>query len=167
MEAIFLVCGAGGPQLKRNPLGRQHVIRPVHILAPVVLVLLPRLAQDHGHLVPTRCPQPAAGDSTASIRVTRVNPADSTGPLRLMLLIPRPGGSDAILGGGVDSLSRIPPGFYHLLVQQIGYYRLRDTLRLGAGEAWCITAHMIREPVQLPAPIRMPKPAPSLGIDER
>ena len=22
MEAIFLVCGAGGPQLKRNPLGR-------------------------------------------------------------------------------------------------------------------------------------------------
>ena len=25
MEAIFLVCGAGGPQLKRNPLGRWHM----------------------------------------------------------------------------------------------------------------------------------------------
>ena len=24
MEAIFLVCGAGGPQLKRNPLGCTH-----------------------------------------------------------------------------------------------------------------------------------------------
>ena len=24
MEAIFLVCGAGGPQLKRNPLGRKR-----------------------------------------------------------------------------------------------------------------------------------------------
>ena len=25
MQAIFLVCGAGGPQLKRNPLGSPHV----------------------------------------------------------------------------------------------------------------------------------------------
>ena len=25
MEAIFLVCGAGGPQLKRNPLGREDL----------------------------------------------------------------------------------------------------------------------------------------------
>ena len=28
MEAIFLVCGAGGPQLKRNPLGSRPVEQP-------------------------------------------------------------------------------------------------------------------------------------------
>jgi hypothetical protein len=26
MEAIFLVCGAGGPQLKRNPLYSAHEV---------------------------------------------------------------------------------------------------------------------------------------------
>ena len=41
MEAIFLVCGAGGPQLKRNPLGGSHTsdMRIAILAASAVLAL--------------------------------------------------------------------------------------------------------------------------------
>ena len=37
MEAIFPVCGAGGPQLKRNPLGRGRLECP--IMTPIDIIL--------------------------------------------------------------------------------------------------------------------------------
>src|SRR5512147_1454532 len=43
MEAIFLVCGAGGPQLKRNPLGcNMHV--PLLIIGLLALAIAGSLA---------------------------------------------------------------------------------------------------------------------------
>ena len=36
MEAIFLVCGAGGPQLKRNPLGGPPAMTPLEIVRQFV-----------------------------------------------------------------------------------------------------------------------------------
>ena len=40
MEAIFLACGAGGPQLKRNPLDRQRPIRAMRAIFLTGLILL-------------------------------------------------------------------------------------------------------------------------------
>ena len=39
MEVIFLYCGAGGPQLKRNPLGSRETIVDTAIESPVVWYL--------------------------------------------------------------------------------------------------------------------------------
>ena len=60
--------------------------------------------------------------------------------------------------GGIDTVTGIAPGLYRLHVQLIGYHTLRDTLRIGTGEAWCITAHLVRQPIELPNSIRLPEP---------
>jgi hypothetical protein len=66
VEAIFLVCGAGGPQLKRNPLGGATLLRLYALAA------LPLIASCIGRARPTAnslvaLPQLAAPDSIARL----------------------------------------------------------------------------------------------------
>jgi hypothetical protein len=104
--------------------------------------------QTRGRLTARRCRTPSTGDSTNSIRVI-IDPPEAYGKsLSLMLSLLRPPASDSFLREppyGVLHVSGLPAGLYRLRVRQIGYWHPQDTLRLGRGEAWCVTAHMVRD----------------------
>jgi hypothetical protein len=51
--------------------------------------------------------------------------------------------------GGMDSVTRILPGVYFMRTLRIGFHALGDTIRIGPGEAWCITLHMVRRPIEI------------------
>jgi len=119
------------------------------LLTTGLLAALVGFTQDRGRLIVSRCANQHTGDSTTSIRVTLARSEDRIAPLNLVLSGVRRDGSDSLVAIGVDSVVGVRRGFYRLWVRQIGYYHLRDTLRLEAGEAWCLTAHMIPEPIRL------------------
>ena len=54
MEAIFLDCGAGVPQLKRNPLGsgNQHAMRAILVLVSIALASCRQQASQRPHSAP-------------------------------------------------------------------------------------------------------------------
>ena len=149
MEAIFLVCGAGGPQLKRNPLGRQ---RPVNFLRLLLLALAfgcaaKRWPRYQSTLTPVRCDTATNGETTALVRVIVTPKHARTSTLSLMLSAVRQDGSDSVVAHpayGVDTIPNVPPGLYRLSVHAIGYDPPRDTIRVGPGESWCVAARMVR-----------------------
>jgi len=107
--------------------------------------------QPPSYLTRARCRNPLTNDSTSSIRIV-MDPAKAGGSLlglRLFRVTSRGDSSVAWPALGTDSLRVRVPGLYRLWVQQIGYYPIRDTLRIGAGESWCPVAHMVRDTVRL------------------
>ena len=78
MEAIFLVCGAGGPQLKRNPLGGASSISVEVGLAKLLLLLTAALATAplacHGEPSPLRS---LSGVTRVEVHATRRDLAES------------------------------------------------------------------------------------------
>ena len=73
MEAIFLACGAGGPQLKRNPLGAQ----PETIMRLSSLTLL--VAACHSPGMARVAPTPL--DSAGAVRLAIAAVADTSDTL--------------------------------------------------------------------------------------
>ena len=104
--------------------------------------------QGRGRLAISRCTGQGTGDSTGSLRAS-LAVADSGEGLRVMLFRVDTAGAKLTVAGGIDSVTRISPGLYRVRIPRIGYYALEDTLRIGSGEVWCLTAHMVREPVHI------------------
>jgi hypothetical protein len=103
-------------------------------------------------LTPLRCANPTTRDSTASIHVSFDPPGAYSSSVSLTLHLVRQQRSDSLVAQppfGVDSIAHVPAGLYRLAVRQIGYYHPHDTLRVAPGDAWCVTAHMVRDTVQL------------------
>ena len=110
MEAIFLPCGAGGPQLKRNPLGSDDTMRPISLFhsGPLLatLVLLPSAAlpfacRSHSAQLPSPCAANgtiySSNDSTLGVHAPRphqlIIPARPIrGSVTVRLLIDQRGG---------------------------------------------------------------------------
>jgi len=116
------------------------------LLAAVLYARQPR-----SYLTPARCRNPLTHDSSSSIRVI-LDPPKAGGSslgLRLFRVTSRGDSSVASPALGTDSLHVRLPGLYRLWVQQIGYYPIRDTLRIESGESWCPVAHMVRDTLQL------------------
>jgi hypothetical protein len=116
----------------------------------VALLLLAMLAfsQGHGRLTMSRCGSPGTGHSTGFLRATLATP-DSGEGLRVMLFRVEPEGATPTVTGGIDSVTNISPGLYRVRIPRIGYYPLQDTLRIRPGEAWCLTADMVRQPIHI------------------
>ena len=108
-------------------------------------------AQDRSYLTRVRCKSPLMRDSSAIIRVKMDPPDARNSTLGLKLFRVRSSGDSSVASPalGTDSLRVPAPGLYRVWVQQIGYWAIRDTLRIGAGEAWCPVAHMVRNPLEL------------------
>ncbi len=103
-------------------------------------------------LSPAHCPTQVSQGNVGSIRVI-LDPPEAHGPsLGLMLLQVDAGGLDSLVAHpayGVDSIPNIAPGVYRLWVRQIGYFAGTVMIRVEPGEAWCITAHMVRDTLKL------------------
>src|SRR5512143_198513 len=74
MEAIFLDCGAGGPQLKRNPLGGDNGMHSkLRAFTFGALLLTPNAVSSQGA---PACPTPAI-DTSDWLRITADSPSVS------------------------------------------------------------------------------------------
>ena len=118
------------------------------LLVPSLLAAGARVPQDRSYLTRVRCKDPRTQDSSAIIRVTMDPPDALNSSLGLRLFQVQSGRDSSVASPvlGTDSLLVPGPGLYRIWVQQIGYWAIRDTLRIGAGEAWCPVAHMVRTP---------------------
>ena len=117
-------------------------------LVALLLFAILAFSQGRGRLAISRCTGPGTGDSTASLRATLAI-ADSGEGLRIMLFRVEPQHAKPTVAGGIDSVMRISPGLYQVRIPRIGYYALQDTLRIGPGDVWCLTAHLVREPIHI------------------
>ena len=117
-------------------------------LVTLLLFAILAFSQGRGRLAISRCSGPGTGDSTGSLRAKLAIP-DSGEVLRVMLFRVETRGAKPTVAGGTDSVTRISPGLYRVRIPRIGYYALEDTLRIGPGEVWCLTAHMVRQPIHI------------------
>jgi hypothetical protein len=137
----------------RDSLGRQPNMNTLrHQLLIACIVIATSFGQGHSTLTRDRCTPPTSGDSAALIRVSLDPPSARSPALSLALQRIALGDSGRRYIQpplGVDTVRNIPPGLYLLSVRLIGYWPPRDTIRLGPGEAWCFTAHLVRDTIEL------------------
>ena len=156
-------CGGGwargapasaAPQLMRDSLGRQPAMKALAGLVILFACTSSGSALAGSRLSPRRCPVSTTGDSTGSIRVIVDPPEAYSAWLSISLYRIRPGMPDTLVMHpplGVDTLAGLPAGQYRLWIRQIGYHPPDRTLRVGHGEAWCVTAYMVRDTTRVEA----------------
>jgi hypothetical protein len=98
-------------------------------------------------LVARRCAHAMtdAGDATVSVRVEARRAVPHDEYFQLTLFAIRSGHTDSVIAhlvGDADSLPPLPSGLYRIRVRALGYQTATDSLRVGVGEAWCLTAHL-------------------------
>ena len=106
-------------------------------------------------LLTTRCAASATSQSHGAITV-RAQPAGSAPEgghvqldgdyVRLTVSALLGGHPDSVIAHVADDSVHIPaltPGLYRIDVRALGYQSVSDTLRVGSGEWWCLTAHLV------------------------
>ncbi len=107
-------------------------------------------------LVPSRCRHPSASPPTAAMTVIVEPPRARNQYLQVTVFAVRSREPDSLVAHaveGVDALPALSPGLYRLRVRSLGYQTASDTIRVGPGEAWCVTARLAAARALPPAPM--------------
>ena len=106
-------------------------------------------------LLTTRCAASATGQSHGAITVKaqQARSAPDGGHVqldgdyvRLTVSALRGGHADSVIAHVADDSVHVPaltPGVYRIEVRALGYQSVSDTLPVGPGEWWCLTAHLV------------------------